>query len=113
MSYLKPGTRCVIIAGCPENIGMVVEVIERLGEVRHRPDAYSIRTLSGRKFNQCWHDNGLLRGTSDTAITDRHKLRPLLDIKGDVDEASMQSAVDLNQKTIEPAQVADFILESP
>jgi hypothetical protein len=31
MSLLKPGTLCVIIAGCPENIGLVVEVVEHLG----------------------------------------------------------------------------------
>ena len=40
MSLLKPGTRCVIIAGCPENIGLVVEVIERLGAYEDRADAY-------------------------------------------------------------------------
>ena len=26
MSDLKPGALCVIVAGCPENIGMIVEV---------------------------------------------------------------------------------------
>ena len=78
MSLLKPGTRCVIIAGCPENIGLVVEVIERLGAYYGRADAYYIRTTSGRKFHQLWHGNDLHRGASDKCITDRHKLRPLV-----------------------------------
>ena len=38
MYGLKPGTLCVIIAGCRENIGLVVEVVQHLGphEDRHR-----------------------------------------------------------------------------
>ena len=81
MSLLKLGTRCVIIAGCPENIGLVVEVIERLDAYDGRADAYYIRTINGRKFHQLWHGNNLHRGTSDKCITDRHKLRPLVDPK--------------------------------
>ena len=85
MSVLKPGTRCVIVAGCPENIGLVVEVIERLGEWDGRPDAYRVRTVSGRPFQQLWSGGDLLRDASDEAITDRHKLRPLVDPKAEVD----------------------------
>ena len=33
MATLKPGTLCVIIAGCPENIGVIVEVIRRYGRM--------------------------------------------------------------------------------
>ena len=36
---LRPGTRCVIVAGCPENIGVVVEVIAHLGLYEGRADA--------------------------------------------------------------------------
>jgi hypothetical protein len=32
MSALKFGPLCMIIAGCPENVGLIVEVIERLSE---------------------------------------------------------------------------------
>jgi hypothetical protein len=81
MSTLRPGQRCVIIAGCPENIGLIVEVIEHLGAHDGRADAYEVRTTSGRKFLQLWHGNDLLRGNSEYAITDRHKLRPLVDPK--------------------------------
>ena len=78
MSALKPGTLCVIIGGCPENIGMVVEVVEHIGVYGDREDAYVIRTASGRKFHQVWDGNDLIRGYSDECITDRHKLRPLV-----------------------------------
>jgi hypothetical protein len=86
MSALKPGTRCVIIAGCPENIGLIVEVIRRLGRHREREDAYLIRTISGRPFHQIWAGKELIRGYSDECITDRHKLRPLVDPKDDVND---------------------------
>ena len=81
MSVLKPGTLCVIIAGCPENIGLVVEVIEHLGQYEDKEDAYLIRTTTGRPFFQLWSGNDLLRGSSNECITDRHKLRPLVDPK--------------------------------
>ena len=88
MSVLKPGTLCVIIAGCPENIGLVVEVVEHIGVYEDRQDAYVIRTTTGRPFHQVWDGNDLLRGSSNECITDRHKLRPLVDSKDDetVDE---------------------------
>lgn len=85
MSILKPGTLCVIIGGCRENIGMVVEVIEHLGVYEDHEDAYFIRTATGRKFRQLWHGNDLLRGDSSECITDRHKLRPLVDSGDDAD----------------------------
>lgn len=83
MSDLKPGTRCVIIAGCPENIGVIVEVIEHLGHYDDREDAYYVRTASGRPFKQLWAGNDLVRGHTDKCVTDRHKLRPLVDPDGD------------------------------
>jgi hypothetical protein len=82
-SILKPGTLCVIIAGCPENIGMVVEVIQHLGRYEDKDDAYFIRTTTGRPFHQLWNGNELLRGSVDECITDRHKLRPLVGPKDD------------------------------
>jgi hypothetical protein len=78
MSILKPGTLCVIIAGCPENIGMVVEVIQHLGAYEGKEDAYWIRTTTGRPFHQLWHGKELMRGSIDECVTDRHKLRPLV-----------------------------------
>ncbi len=81
MSALKPGTLCVIIAGCPENIGLVVEVIQHVGQYEDKDDAYWIRTTTGRPFFQLWSGNDLLRGSSNECITDRHKLRPLVDLK--------------------------------
>jgi len=80
MSDLKPGTRCVIVAGCPENIGLIVEVVRYLGCVPPRENAYEIRTLSGRNFPQLWGIDGkLIDGYTKYSITDRHKLRPLID----------------------------------
>ena len=85
MSILKPGTRCVIVAGCPENIGLVVVVIERLARWAGKIDPYRIRTVSGRPFHQLWDGGDLLRDMSDQAVTDRHKLRPLVDPKVKID----------------------------
>lgn len=82
MSSLKPGTLCVIVGGCPENIGLIVEVLEHLGPYLQRVDAYEIKTVSGRSFHQLWSPDGeLVRGKSNVCITDRHKLRPLVDSK--------------------------------
>lgn len=92
MSALKPGTLCVIIAGCPENIGLVVEVLQHLGAYAGREDAYYIRTTTGRPFHQLWSGNDLLRGGSDECITDRHKLRPLVDVKDDADQDGYEIA---------------------
>jgi hypothetical protein len=82
MSILKPGTLCVIIAGCPENIGMIVEVVQRYGECHGYTDAYLIRTTTGRPFHQLWSGDDLLKNAAQEAITVRHKLRPLIDIDG-------------------------------
>jgi len=91
MSALKPGTLCVIIGGCPENIGMIVEVKMHLGQFLERADAYLIETVTGRKFNQLWSDNDLIRGHSTEAVTDRHKLRPLLDLNEDLKMLTKES----------------------
>ena len=84
MSILGRGQKCVIVGGCPENIGLVVEVICRIGPHSGREDAYWIRTVSGRPFHQLWIDKELQRGSSSEAITDRQKLRPLVDPKDEV-----------------------------
>ena len=86
MSMLKPGTRCVIIAGCPENIGLIVEVVKHLGPHGDREDAYVVTTISGRNFNQLWSGRSLVRGYSRECITDRHKLRPLVDPNDEADQ---------------------------
>lgn len=82
MSDLKPGTLCVIVAGCPENIGIVVEVLEHIGPLPPSADAYYIQTVSGRNFPQLktGPNNVPSRGSSSEATTDRHKLRPLIGV---------------------------------
>jgi hypothetical protein len=94
MSILKPGTLCVIIAGCPENIGLIVEVVEHLGVYTIYEDAYEIRTVTGRKFNQLWDDDDLVAGSSVYAITDRYKLRPLVNDEPDL-SLTVTKALDL------------------
>lgn len=79
MTDLKPGTLCVIVAGCPENIGMIVDVVAHLGNYDGREDAYEIKTVADRKFRQLWVGSNLRAGTSTYAITDRYKLRPLVE----------------------------------
>lgn len=93
MSALKLGTRCVIIAGCPENIGMIVEVVEHSGPYDGRNDAYCVRTVSGRNFHQLWNGNDLMRGSSDECITDRWKLCPLVD-EGDLDAVEEHEVIE-------------------
>jgi len=80
MSNLKPGTLCVIVGGCPDNLGLIVEVVCHLGPHDGREDAYEIKTVTSRKFNQMWRGSNLVRGYSTEAITDRHKLRPLVNL---------------------------------
>lgn len=81
-SSLNLGALCVIIGGCPENIGLIVEAIKHIGPYHLRTDAYEVRTVSGRAFHQLWNSNGeLIRGHSNVCITSRHKLRPLVDQK--------------------------------
>ena len=88
MSEIKKGTLCIIIGGCPKNIGMIVEVVAHLGCYGKRSDAYEIRTVTGNKFNQLWDDNKLVEGYSTTAITDRHKLQPISE--NDLDNNGME-----------------------
>ena len=91
MSDLKPGTLCVIVGGCPENIGLIVEVVCYLGRVPPRENAYKIRTLSGRNFPQLWGSNNrLVSGYNNWSITDRHKLRPLVDARDVVEETGTE-----------------------
>lgn len=79
MSAIKKGTLCIIIGGCPENIGMLVEVTRHLGKYGEREDAYEIKTVTGRNFNQLWSGSSIIKGFAQIAITDRHKLLPLKD----------------------------------
>ncbi len=87
MTELKPGTPCVIVGGCPENIGLIVEVLEHIGPCPPRTDAYLIRTLTGRNFPQLKQGptERLAVGISAEAITDRYKLRPLIGQLDDTD----------------------------
>lgn len=101
MTTLKPGTLCVIVGGCPENIGIVVEVLEHLGPYPPRTDAYRIRTVSGRNFPQLKFgpSERLAPGCSTVAITDRHKLRPLGDDMGDHDHHGTAKRSQVYEKT--------------
>ena len=89
---LKPGTQCVIVAGCPENIGVIVEVIGRVPPSTPEEDAYWIQTVSGRPFHQLWEGNDLLRGDSNRAITDRYKLRPLAFPKDEIQVSELSES---------------------
>ena len=71
----------MIVAGYPENIGLIVVTVDHLGAHGGREDAYLIVTLSGRPFAQLKHGKRMLKGDSNEAITDRYKLRPLVALK--------------------------------
>jgi hypothetical protein len=95
MSALKKGTLCVIVAGCPENIGIIVEVVAHLGRHEGREDAYEVKTVTERKFNQLWRGNELVPGYSCYAITDRYKLRPLIEPKDDLHSIVHDEKIDV------------------
>jgi hypothetical protein len=95
VSAIKKETLCIIIGGCPENIGMIVEVVSHLGCYGERSDAYEIKTVTGNKFNQLWDGDKLVDGYSETAITDRHKLRPILDNDSDNNEFELSIDIQL------------------
>jgi hypothetical protein len=97
-SILKPGTRCIIVAGCPKNIGLVVQVVQRHGSWRQYKDAYEIQTISGRQFPQLWSAGSLLVGWAKTAITERYKLRPLVDVKAEAIEIDQQQELPLQPR---------------
>ena len=104
MSHLKLGTRCVIVGGCPKNIGLIVEVLEHIGLYPPCADAYKIRTVSGRPFPQFWNEKGLLiTGFSDECFTDRHKLCPLVDPK----EESQTRETGVEDERIQKRELAD------
>jgi len=88
MSILSPGTLCIIVGGCPENIGILVEVIKHLGACYSRSDAYQIKVVGRKYFPQLktGPDNHIGPGRNNTAITDRHKLMPLEDPKNDFED---------------------------
>lgn len=96
MTILKPETLCVIVGGCPENIGMIVAVIRHLGRYGSRSDAYHVRTVSGRHFHQLWKGGALIRGNSHDCITDRHKLRPLVEPGVASNVADSETTVDFS-----------------
>lgn len=83
MSILKPGTRCVIIAGCPENIGLIVEAVAHIGAANGYEDGYFITTTSGRAFHQVWtgvSDDCPEKTSLKVVSTERRKLRPLVEL---------------------------------
>lgn len=93
MSILKRGTLCVIIAGCPENIGVIVEVVRRVGRIPGYADCYYIKTASGRPFRQLWSDARRRDAFTDgpnpnSCYTERHKLRPLVAPGADAADAA-------------------------
>ena len=94
MDILKQGTLCVIVGGCPENIGLIVAVIQHLGRYGSKQDAYHVRTVSGRHFHQLWTGGTLTRGHTDKCITDRHKLRPLVESGVMTESAHREVAID-------------------
>lgn len=101
MSVLKPGTLCVIVGGCPGNIGLIVEVLAHLGHHRSRSDAYHIRTATGRPFPEVRVSGSperFLRNAMVDCITDRHKLRPLVEPK--VKEGTRSRKQDIERELV-------------
>lgn len=111
-SILAVGARCVIVAGCPQNIGLVVQVVQRIGATRGYVDGYEIQTVSGRKFPQYWVGNKLQPGRSEFAFTERAKLRPLVDPKDDVLEEAEQRGLPTQVSEDLPAGNEIFVEKS-
>jgi hypothetical protein len=100
MSVLNRGQRCIVIAGCPKNIGTLVEILDHLGEVDNYQDCYEIVTISGRPFPELWADGTRTRtvpGVSSIALTERYKIRPLIDLPSNADaNQTKQELVEIN-----------------
>lgn len=97
MSILNKGQRCIVVEGCPKNIGLLVEVVEHLGKYGDYQDAYEIVTLSGRPFPELWADETRTRtvpGVSPYACTERYKIRPLLDLPDESDHKLTESLIE-------------------
>jgi hypothetical protein len=102
MSVLRKGQRCILVKGCPKNVGLLVMVVDHLGEFEDYQDCYEIVTVSGRAFPELWADatrTKTVPSMSSTALTDRHKLRPITDLNLDIDmiqaEMGSMSTIDL------------------
>lgn len=83
MSVLNRGQRCIVVEGCPKNIGLLVEVVAHLGEIDDYQDCYKIVTVSRRCIPELWADAAHSRtvpGKSPYAYTERYKIRPLVDL---------------------------------
>lgn len=97
MSVLNIGQRCIVVEGCPKNIGLLVEVVEHLGQYEEYQDCYEIVTISGRPFPQLWANDAHTRtvpGVSPYALTERYKIRPLLNLPEGADEEMTERPVE-------------------
>jgi len=83
MSVLMKGQLCVIVKGCPPNLGLIVRIVEHLGQIADYIDAYEIEPISDRPMH-VWVDKARTRTEiwpfKEGIITDRDKLRPLPDL---------------------------------
>lgn len=96
MSVLNRGQRCIVVEGCPKNIGLLVEVVEHLGLYEEYQDCYEIVTVSMRPFPELWADEAHTRtvpGVSPHAYTERYKIRPLFDLPDESDYELAESLV--------------------
>lgn len=78
-SVLKPGTVCVAVDGCAQNVGLLVKVVEHIGQFRIFPDVYLVKTLSGRVFNQVVQDWKPVKSSATVQYAQRHQLAPIVD----------------------------------
>jgi hypothetical protein len=76
--------------GVPGELGLIVEVVYRLGPCAGYRDGYRIRTVSDRPFAQLRMGGELRRGTSNVCLTERHKLRPLVEDKDEADQEGIR-----------------------
>lgn len=86
MSILKKGQRCMVIKGCPKNLGLLVEIVRHIGAALDYRDGYEIITLSRRPFPELWGDQTrtwTVSGASAYALTERNKLQPLPDLSNE------------------------------
>src|SRR5450759_751360 len=88
MPILKPGTLCVTVGGSGENAGRIVVILSYCGPCAFDStikEGYNIRTASGRPFatvrqySLTGTGSYLLRDMLCDCVTDRRRLRPLID----------------------------------
>lgn len=81
----------MIVEGCPQNIGQIVEVVTHIGPFRVFNDVYVVKTASGSPFKQVVSGWLTEPGKSAVQYAQRHQLKPLAGNQSNVGRQSIET----------------------